>query len=82
MGASQEIVERHQGVLRLRSSGRPAKGGTVFQLFLPFEGIILPFRRTSLIALSLRRETALRCAPSPLPPPPRDSSEARLFQAT
>jgi PAS domain S-box-containing protein len=31
-----EIVERHRGKLRLRSSQRPSKSGTVFTIFLPF----------------------------------------------
>jgi len=34
---SQEIVERHKGSLRVRSSEREGKSGTVFTLFLPFE---------------------------------------------
>jgi PAS domain S-box-containing protein len=34
---SKEIVERHQGRLRVRSSQRPGRTGTVFTLFLPFE---------------------------------------------
>jgi signal transduction histidine kinase len=32
---SHEIVERHRGVLRVRSSQRQSAAGTVFQLFLP-----------------------------------------------
>ena len=34
---SQEIVERHTGVIRVRSSKRQGRSGTVFSLFLPFE---------------------------------------------
>jgi PAS domain S-box-containing protein len=34
---SKEIVERHHGCLRVRSSQRPGHSGTVFTLFLPFE---------------------------------------------
>lgn len=34
---SQEIVDRHQGRLRVRSTQRPARNGTTFTLFLPFE---------------------------------------------
>jgi PAS domain S-box-containing protein len=34
---SKEIVERHRGCLRVRSSQRPGRAGTVFTLFLPFE---------------------------------------------
>ncbi len=34
---SKEIVERHRGRLRVRSSQRPGRAGTVFTLFLPFE---------------------------------------------
>lgn len=33
---SCEIVNRHKGVLRVRSSQRPGRSGTVFTLFLPF----------------------------------------------
>ncbi len=33
---SKEIVERHHGHLRVRSSQRPSHTGTVFTLFLPF----------------------------------------------
>jgi PAS domain S-box-containing protein len=33
---SQEIVERHQGALNVRSSQRDGKSGTVFTMFLPF----------------------------------------------
>ncbi len=34
---SQEIVERHRGRIRLRSSQMPGHTGTVFTVFLPFE---------------------------------------------
>ena len=34
---SQEIVDRHNGILKVRSSQREATCGTVFTLFLPFE---------------------------------------------
>lgn len=34
---SKEIVDRHNGTLRLRSSDDPAAHGTVFSLFLPFK---------------------------------------------
>jgi PAS domain S-box-containing protein len=34
---SQEIVERHNGALKVRSSQREGHSGTVFTLFLPFE---------------------------------------------
>ncbi len=34
---SKEIVDRHQGVLRIRSSQQPGRSGTVFRLFLPFD---------------------------------------------
>jgi PAS domain S-box-containing protein len=33
----QEIVERHQGTLRVRSSQREGHSGTVFAFFLPFQ---------------------------------------------
>ena len=36
---SSEIVERHQGRLRVRSSQEAGRRGTVFQLFLPYQGI-------------------------------------------
>ncbi len=36
---SAEIVERHQGRLRVRSSQRPGNSWTVFQLFLPYQGL-------------------------------------------
>lgn len=34
---SQEIVKRHNGALRVRSSQRTGRSGTVFALFLPFD---------------------------------------------
>jgi signal transduction histidine kinase len=34
-----DIVKRHSGTLRVRSSQHPAKSGTVFALFLPFDGL-------------------------------------------
>jgi signal transduction histidine kinase len=34
---SKEIIERHHGRLRVRSSDRPGRTGTVFTIFLPFE---------------------------------------------
>ena len=36
---SCEIIERHRGTIEVRSSQRPGASGTVFQLFLPSEGI-------------------------------------------
>ncbi len=33
----QEIVQRHHGVLRVRSTQRPGRNGTTFTLFLPFD---------------------------------------------
>ncbi|SNS24806.1 PAS domain S-box-containing protein [Granulicella rosea] len=36
---SSEIVARHRGRLIVRSSQRPGASGTVFQLFLPFQGL-------------------------------------------
>ena len=33
---SQEIVDRHQGRLQVRSAQRPGRNGTTFTLFLPF----------------------------------------------
>jgi len=37
---SKEIVQRHRGVLNVRSSQSPAHHGTVFTLFLPFDAVI------------------------------------------
>ena len=37
---SGEIVNRHHGRLLVRSSQRPGCSGTVFELFLPFEGVV------------------------------------------
>ncbi len=34
---SKEVVDRHNGTLRLRSSRKEGQSGTVFTLFLPFE---------------------------------------------
>ncbi len=36
---SAEIVKRHQGRLRVRSCQGAGKSGTVFQLFLPYQGL-------------------------------------------
>ncbi len=40
----QEIVDRHQGHLRVRSTQRPGRNGTTFTLFLPFD--LAPVERT------------------------------------
>ncbi len=40
---SQEIVERHQGHIQVRSTRAEGRRGTVFTLFLPFE---TPIRQT------------------------------------
>jgi PAS domain S-box-containing protein len=37
---SQEIVQRHNGALRVRSSQREGNSGTIFALFLPFDATI------------------------------------------
>lgn len=37
---SREIVDRHRGALRLRSSQSPKHHGSVFTLFLPFEAVV------------------------------------------
>ena len=37
---SSEIVERHRGRLRVRSSQKAGKSWTVFELFLPYQGIL------------------------------------------
>ncbi len=34
---SKEIVDRHKGFIRVRSSRRPGRSGTVFTVFLPYE---------------------------------------------
>ena len=36
---SKEIVTRHDGELRLRTSSRAGRSGTVFSLFLPLQGV-------------------------------------------
>ena len=36
---SNEIVQRHQGTLRFRSSEKKGRSGTVFALFLPFDAV-------------------------------------------
>ena len=36
---SHEIVDRHQGSLRMRSRQTPGGSGTVFTLFLPFDSL-------------------------------------------
>ena len=36
---SCEIIERHRGSIKVRSSQRAGVSGTVFQLFLPYQGI-------------------------------------------
>ena len=36
---SREIVDRHHGVLSLRTSQRPGRSGTIFTLFLPHDAI-------------------------------------------
>ena len=36
---SSEIIERHRGNIRVRSTQRIGASGTVFEVFLPFEGI-------------------------------------------
>ena len=37
---SRQIVERHHGILRARSSQRQGRNGTIFTLFLPYNGLI------------------------------------------
>ena len=37
---SAEIVARHRGRLLVRSSQRPGRSGTIFQLFLPLQGTV------------------------------------------
>lgn len=40
---SREIIERHHGKLRLRSSRRPSRHGTVFTVFLPHRSALADF---------------------------------------
>ena len=37
---SKQIVDRHRGQLRARSSNSPQRHGTVFNLFLPFDAVL------------------------------------------
>jgi signal transduction histidine kinase len=37
---SHEIVQRHGGVLAVRSSQRKGRSGTIFTLFLPFDAVV------------------------------------------
>jgi signal transduction histidine kinase len=37
---SQEIANRHQGRLAVRSSQRPGGCGTVFTLYLPYDAVV------------------------------------------
>jgi signal transduction histidine kinase len=36
----QEIVEKHQGLIRVRGSQRKGESGTVFRVFLPFDAVL------------------------------------------
>jgi signal transduction histidine kinase len=36
---SEDIVKRHRGVMRVRSRQQQGSSGTVFALFLPFDGL-------------------------------------------
>jgi PAS domain S-box-containing protein len=36
---SKDIIEKHHGSIRLRSSQRPGKSGSVFSVFLPFHSV-------------------------------------------
>jgi signal transduction histidine kinase len=37
---SRQIVDRHRGQLRVRSTNSPQRHGTVFNLFLPFDAVL------------------------------------------
>ena len=37
---SKEILDRHHGSLRVRSSQSPSHRGTVFTIFLPFDAVV------------------------------------------
>jgi PAS domain S-box-containing protein len=39
---SKEIIERHRGTVRVRSSQKQGNSGSVFHLFLPFDGVSRP----------------------------------------
>jgi two-component system sporulation sensor kinase C len=43
---SSEIIKRHKGRLVLRSSNKPGKSWTVFQLYLPHQGLDAPVVRS------------------------------------
>lgn len=47
---SREIVKRHRGELRVRSTQRVGRSGTVFTLFLPFDSQPTPMSRVSVAA--------------------------------
>jgi two-component system sporulation sensor kinase C len=42
---SCEIIERHRGNIRVKSTQRPGASGTVFEVFLPYDGIA-PYRES------------------------------------
>jgi signal transduction histidine kinase len=37
---SKEMIDRHRGVLRVRSSQSPKHRGSVFSIFLPFDAVL------------------------------------------
>jgi signal transduction histidine kinase len=39
---SSEIVNRHHGALRVKSTQKPGRSGTVFTMFLPFDAVSRP----------------------------------------
>ncbi len=47
---SSEIVARHRGHLRVRSTERPGASGTVFHLFLPFAASSEPPRSSASVS--------------------------------
>jgi signal transduction histidine kinase len=36
---SKSLVVRHEGTIRFRSSERPGRSGTIFEVFLPIAGV-------------------------------------------
>jgi two-component system, sporulation sensor kinase C len=38
---SKGIIEKHRGSIRFRSSTKPGSSGTVFQVFIPYEGSLI-----------------------------------------
>ncbi len=52
---SKEIIQKHQGSIRVRSSVRPGRSGTVFSVFLPARAILIADNQEQLLE---KRESA------------------------